>query len=74
VEVKVEGRKIIIRPTMVVDRSQFPTADDEYTPEHRRLIKAQIKEAARGPFYEPFKSGAEVAAFLRKTVKPLKHN
>jgi hypothetical protein len=44
-------------------------ADDEYTPEERRNIKAQIKEAAKGPFYGPFKSGAEVVAFLRKTAK-----
>ena len=70
VDVKVAGRKIIITPTMVIDRSQFPTADDEYTPEQRRKIKAQIKEAAKGPFYGPFKSGAGVAAFLKKTAKP----
>ena len=69
VNVKVAGRKIIITPTVVIDRSQFPTADDEYTPEQRRNIKAQIKEAAKGPFYGPFNSGAEVAAFIKNTAK-----
>ena len=69
VDVKVAGRKIIITPTMVIDRTQFPTADNEYTPEQRRNIKAQIKEAAKGPFYGPFNSGAEVAAFVKKTGK-----
>src|SRR5712691_7937307 len=70
VEVKLSGRTIIITPTLVIDRSQFPSADDEYTPEQRRVIKAQIKEAEKGPFYGPFRSGAAVAAFLRKRARP----
>ena len=38
VEVKAVGRKIVITPQLVIDRSQFPTAD-EYTPEQRRAIE-----------------------------------
>ena len=69
VEIRVAGRKIIITPTMVIDHSQFPSAGDEYTPEQRGKIKAQIREAAKGPFFGPFKSGAESAAFIEKTPK-----
>ena len=30
--------KIVITPKLVIDRSQFPNADDEYTPAQRRVI------------------------------------
>jgi len=69
VDVKAVGGKIIITPTLVIDRSKFPTADDEYTPEQRRIIDARLREAEKGPFHGPFKNGAEVAAFLKKTIK-----
>jgi AbrB family looped-hinge helix DNA binding protein len=69
VEVKANGRKIIITPQLVIDRSKFPSADDEYTPEQRRIIDARLRQAEKGPFYGPFKNGAEVAAFLAKTIK-----
>jgi hypothetical protein len=51
---------------MVIDPSKFPTADDEYTPEQRRIVDAQLAEAEKGPYYGPFKNGEEVAAFLEK--------
>src|SRR5436305_844126 len=69
VDVKAVGRKIVITPTMGIDRSKFPAADDEYTPQQRRIIDARLREAEKGPFYGPFKNGAEVAAFLKKTIK-----
>jgi len=73
VDVKVSGRRIIVTPTLVIDRSKFPTADDEYTPAERRIITARLAEAEKGPYYGPFKNGAEVAAFLKKrTPKPAK--
>lgn len=74
VEVKAVGRKIVITPQLVIDRSQFPTAD-EYTPKQRRAIDARLAKAEKGPFYGPFKDGAEVAAFLKKwqrSAKPAK--
>ena len=52
-------------PKAVMDRSKFPVAD-EYTPEQRRLINAELDEAEKGPWYGPFKNGREVAAFLNK--------
>jgi AbrB family looped-hinge helix DNA binding protein len=58
--------KIVITPTLVVDRAKFPNADDEYTPAQKRTIDVRIKEAEKGPYFGPFKNGAEVAAFLKK--------
>jgi hypothetical protein len=50
----------------VIDYSKFPTADDEYTPEQRRIVDAEIAEARKGPYYGPFKNGEEVEAFLEE--------
>jgi AbrB family looped-hinge helix DNA binding protein len=75
VEVKAVGRRIVITPQLVIDRSQFPAAAGEYTPEPRRAIDARLAKAEEGPYYGPFKDGAEVAAFLRKwqrSAKPAK--
>ena len=66
VEVKAVGRRIVITPQLVIDRSKFPAADEEYTPEQRRRLNASLAEAEKGPYYGPFKSGAEVAAFMKK--------
>src|SRR5438552_17877947 len=61
--------KIVITPQLVIDRSKFPTADDEYTPAQRRAIDASLTKAEGGPFYGPFKNGAEVAAFMKKRLR-----
>jgi bifunctional DNA-binding transcriptional regulator/antitoxin component of YhaV-PrlF toxin-antitoxin module len=45
--------------------SKPKAADDEYTPEQRRLIDARLRAADKGPFYGPFKNGSEISAFLR---------
>jgi AbrB family looped-hinge helix DNA binding protein len=58
--------KIIITPKRVINRSKFPTADDEYTPEQRRFVDAGIVEGRKGPFYGPFKNGGEIEAFMKK--------
>ena len=65
VDVKVTGRRIVITPTLVIDRSKFPAADDEYTPEQRRLLDASLTKAEKGPHFGPFKNGAEVEGFLK---------
>jgi len=72
VEVKAVGRKIVITPQLVIDRSKFPAADDDYTPEQRRIITARLNEAEKGPYYGPFKTGNEVAAFLREKQRGAK--
>jgi len=58
--------KIIITPMLVIDRSRFRSAEDEYTPKQRRIIDAGIAEGRKGPYYGPFKNGAEVEAFLEE--------
>lgn len=58
--------KIVITPKVIIDRSQFPNADDEYTPAQRRYIDARLSKASKGPFYGPFKNGSDIAAFLKK--------
>ena len=42
-----------------IDRSPFPNADDEYTPEQRRSIDAQLDEAEKSPAHGPFNNAAE---------------
>jgi len=74
VDVKVSGRRIIVTPTLIIDRSKFPTAADEYTSEQRRLITARLQEAEKGPYFGPFKNGAEVAAFLKKRTPGTKRS
>ncbi|MBI3207894.1 MAG: hypothetical protein HYZ37_03215 [Candidatus Solibacter usitatus] len=60
-EVKVNGGIVSFIP-------KLPAADDEYTPEQRRAIKAEIAAARLGPYHGPFRSGEELAAYL-KTYK-----
>ncbi|MDQ2900310.1 MAG: AbrB/MazE/SpoVT family DNA-binding domain-containing protein [Acidobacteriota bacterium] len=63
--------KIILTPNIVLDRSRYPKADDEYTPEQRRSIDAQLKEAEKGPFHGPFDVDGAIA-FMRKEIKARK--
>jgi len=37
--------QIVITPKLVIDRSKFPTADDEYTPAQRKIIDARLAKA-----------------------------
>ena len=63
--------KIVITPKVVIDRSKFPTADDEYTPAERRAIDARLAKSEAD-----FKAGRtrgtadEAIAFLRKAIMP----
>lgn len=43
-----------------------PKADDEYTSEQREAILAEVAEARRGPFHGPFRSGEELAVYLKE--------
>ena len=67
-EATVQRGKIILSPTLVIDRSKFPSADDEYTPAQRRYIDARLKKAARGPYHGPFKTANESIKFLDKSI------
>jgi len=61
-EFKVSGGVITILP-------KLPNADDEYTPEQRRTIDAQLDEAEKGPFHGPFDTAEEMIAHLKTGLK-----
>ena len=48
---------------------QLPRADDEYTPEQRRSIDAQLDEAEKGPFRGPFNTAEEMIADMKSQLK-----
>jgi hypothetical protein len=43
-----------------------PAADDEYTPEQRRVIDAQLAKAAKSPAYGPFTAAQATRFTLRE--------
>lgn len=61
-EFKVSGGIINIIP-------KLPSADDEYTPEQRRVIDAQLAEAAKGPYHGPFDTADEMIAHIKGELK-----
>ncbi len=62
VEFKVSGGIINIIP-------ELPSADDEYTPEQRRVIDAELKEARKGPYYGPFDTAQEMIAHMKGQLR-----
>ena len=64
---KVSGGVITIIP-------KLPSADDEYTPEQRRGIDAQLDEAEKGPFHGPFNTANEAIDFLHREFAPARLN
>jgi hypothetical protein len=48
---------------------RLPSADDEYTPEQRRGIDAQLDEAEKGPFHGPFSTAEEMIADMHSQLK-----
>jgi len=58
---------------VVVDRSKFPNANDEYTPAQRRLIDARLAESEedfqQGRTYGPFDSADEMIAHMKAALK-----
>lgn len=65
--------RIVMTPKVVIDRSTFPTADDEYTPAQRRVIDARLKKALnevkRGRTAGPFNTADEMIASLKQELK-----
>lgn len=61
VEFSYQRGKIVITPKVIIDRSQFPTADDEYTPAQRRIIDARLDKAD-----EDIKAGRTLGPFTAK--------
>ena len=53
---------------MITITAKPPAADDEYTPEQRRVIDARLAKAAKSPAYGPF-TAAQATRFLRAELK-----
>jgi AbrB family looped-hinge helix DNA binding protein len=72
-ELKAKPGKIVITPRIVIDRSKFPTADDEYTPKQRAIVDAQLAEGLAdikaGRVSRAFDTHAEFIADLHKSIK-----
>lgn len=68
--------QIVITPKLVIDRSKFPNADDEYTPAQRRIIDARLaksdEDIKHGRVYGPFDTHQEFIASLHKEVAKLR--
>lgn len=64
-EAKVERGKITFTPKVVIDRSQFPNANDEYTPAQRKSIDAQLAKAMNGRTHGPFAAIDEMIGHIR---------
>lgn len=69
VEFKVSGGVITILP-------KLPSADDEYTPEQRRVIAREIakglEDVRNGRTYGPFDTADEAIKFLHKEIRARK--
>src|ERR1700732_5017192 len=76
VEAAFQRGKIVITPKLVIDRSQFPNADDEYTPAQRRAIDRGIaqslKEYKQGRGRGPFETHGAFIASLHKEAGKLR--
>ncbi|MEX2264726.1 MAG: AbrB/MazE/SpoVT family DNA-binding domain-containing protein [Bryobacteraceae bacterium] len=76
VEVTAAAGRIVITPKLAIDRSKFPTADDEYTPAQRRIVDARLAKATaevkKGHLSPAFETIAGFAASLKADAKKLK--
>jgi bifunctional DNA-binding transcriptional regulator/antitoxin component of YhaV-PrlF toxin-antitoxin module len=61
-EFKASGGVITIVP-------KLPGADEEYTPDQRRAIDAELDAAEKGPFHGPFKTAGEMIAHMKGRLK-----
>lgn len=70
-EVKQQKGKIILTPQAIIDLSDFPNADDEYTPAQRKIIDRRLAKALKDPRppYGPFETAEEGIKFLHNFVK-----
>jgi bifunctional DNA-binding transcriptional regulator/antitoxin component of YhaV-PrlF toxin-antitoxin module len=66
--------RIVMTPKLVIDRSRFSAADDEYTPAQRRIIDASLAKAdadiKAGRMSKAFSDHGEfIAALHRESAK-----
>jgi hypothetical protein len=65
--------KIILTPIAGIDRSMFPSASGEYTPEQRRIIDAGIDQGLedfkKGRSHGPFSSAKAASAYIERLAR-----
>ena len=75
VEATLHRGKIVITPKLVIDRSRFPSADDEYTPAQRRIIDTSLAKGLAdikaGRVSQAFETHEEFITDLHKAAKKL---
>ena len=68
--------KIVITPKLVIDRSKFRAADDEYTPSQRRIVDGRLaksdEDIKHGRIHGPFNTAEEMAASVGANIKRLR--
>jgi AbrB family looped-hinge helix DNA binding protein len=73
VEASIQRGKIVLTPKLIIDRSKFPTADDEYTPAQRRAIDARLDKSEadlkKGRTAGPFNTASEMIAHMKTVLK-----
>jgi hypothetical protein len=62
IEFKASGGVITIVPKLTA-------ADDEYTPDQRSVIDAQLDAAEKGPFHGPFENAGQMIAHVNRELK-----
>ena len=75
VEASFQRGKIVPTPKLVIDRSKFPNADDEYTPAQRRVIDAQLakslEDLKKGRGFGPFDTAEEMITHMKASAASL---
>ena len=61
--------QIVITPKLVIDRSTFPTAENDYTQTQRKVINARLGKAEKGPFHGPFNTADDMIAHMKAELK-----
>src|SRR5580704_18762768 len=73
VEFSYQRGKIVITPKLVIDRAQFPNANDEYTPAQCRIIDARLAESEddlkKNRTLGPFDSAEAMIDHMRAGLK-----
>jgi AbrB family looped-hinge helix DNA binding protein len=76
VEARLQRGKIVITRKLVIDRTQFPNADKEYTPSQRRAIDRGITQSERdyklGRSFGPFETHEAFIRSLHKEAAKLR--
>ncbi len=76
VEAAFQHGKIVLTPKVVIDRSRFPSAEEQYTPAQHRSIKSRLaksdEDIKHGRVYGPFNTAEEMAASIEANIGKLR--